>query len=855
MTPMMTQYLEVKNQYADHILFYRLGDFYEMFFEDAKLVSRELDLTLTGRDCGEAERAPMCGVPFHSAEGYIARLVEKGYRVAICEQVEDPATATGLVKREIVRIITPATILSGSSDSESVNNYLASLCVDENSAAFSVCDLKGSEVAVIALAGDTSAALQEKIVNELALYQPTELLVNQPLQKGVREYIERRGGCLVVDNLPGAFLPDPASFSVFDEVPSLEPLQERSVGALLYYLKRTQYRTPSNLHTVRVYSHAAFLELDATARRNLELTETMRNRERKGSLLWVLDKTVTAAGSRMMKRFLDAPLTDCRAIAKRQKIVAELVGDTILRSELRDRMSRLQDLERMTTRVLYGTANARDCKAIGDTLVAVPALYEIIVGAGGGMAEIAAQIAPLLSDLNAVGEHLVLAMDDNPPHTIREGGMFRVGYHEELDRLRTMMKESRSVLSSLESMEREQTGIKNLKISYNKVFGYYIEVTKSNLEQVPDRYIRKQTLVNCERYITQELKELESDILGAKEKSIALESQLFAELIEKLCAVSPLLQTAARLLAEVDVYASLAEVAVKNGYVCPEVDTSRVLDIRESRHPVVEQYLQGAFVPNHVRLDTENDRLAIITGPNMAGKSTYMRQVALIVIMAQIGSFVPAESARIGIVDRIFTRIGASDDLSAGHSTFMVEMSEVAYILKNATPASLILYDEIGRGTSTFDGMSIARAVLEYTAGKKLGAKTLFATHYHELSQLEDVIPGVRNYNISAKKRGDGVVFLRKILPGATDDSFGIEVASLAGLPAEVIRRAKNTLKELEKNDLSIAAVSEEDDNISFDALAGDQLLNELRGMDVNSMTPMEALSTLFEMVKRAQES
>ena len=861
MTPMMLQYLEVKKEYHDHILFYRLGDFYEMFFDDAKLASRELDLTLTGRDCGEVERAPMCGVPYHSAEGYIAKLVEKGYRVAICEQVEDAAAAVGLVKREVVRIITPATILEGSSGNESANNFLASLHMDGCKAAFAVCDMKGSEISTTLLEGSSPGDLQEKIINELALYQPTELLVSQPFAKGQRvgTYLENRGGCLVVDNLPEAFLSiSDSTFFLFDEVPSgLDPLQRGAVGAIVFYLEKTQYRSPTNLRRIHAYTHAAFLEMDASARRNLELCETMRDRERKGSLLWVLDKTMTTAGSRMMKRFLDAPLTNCRAIASRQKAVGELVNDTILRTELRQKLSRLQDLERLTTRVLYGTANGKDCKAIGDTLAAIPAIYQqLLTATGEGMAEISRQLSPLLPDIQTIARHLQDAMADNPPHTVREGGIFREGYQEDLDRFRSMMHESRTILSSMESMEREMTGIKNLKISFNKVFGYYMEVTKSYLDQVPDRYIRKQTLVNCERFITQELKELESDILGAKEKSVALEYQLFTELVEKLCAVSPTLQETAQVVSKLDVLAALAEVAVKNHYVCPEVDYSDVLDIKESRHPVVEQHLQEMFVPNDVLLDTDLNRLAIITGPNMAGKSTYMRQVALIVIMAQMGSFIPAATARIGIVDKIFTRIGASDDLSAGQSTFMVEMSEVAYILKNAARNSLIVYDEIGRGTSTFDGMSIARAVVEYTAGKKLGAKTLFATHYHELSQLEHVLPGVRNYNISAKKRGDSVVFLRKILPGATDDSYGIEVASLAGVPAEVIKKAKNTLKQLEKNDLTIAEIIEvEDENVSFLSLAGDEIIEKLKRMDLNTMTPLEAMSTLFELVKRAKEA
>ncbi|MBE6563963.1 MAG: DNA mismatch repair protein MutS [Ruminococcaceae bacterium] len=851
---MMTQYFEFKAQYPDHILFFRLGDFYEMFFDDAKVASKELELTLTGRDCGEKERAPMCGVPFHSADGYIARLVARGFKVAICEQTEDPASAVGLVKRDVVRIVTPGTVFEGVLLNEKENNYLCSLCLGEKTAALCFADISTGEVSATAVKGE---GIAQRLINELSLYSPRELLLNSPLSvsRDLEYYVKDRLRCLVNDSAEHRFGIEDASKLViryYGRLPDGENSVEltRAIGALLGYIEETQKTDITFNKKLNVYESDQYLSIDSNTRRNLEITETMRSKEKKGSLIWVLDHTKTSAGARLLRKWLEFPLVNDRQILSRQKAVTAFFEDYMLREETADLLKGVLDLERLMTKVNFGTATGKDLRAIANTLKLVPQVYEVLERCEEEeIADLCASL-DLLSDVSSL---IDTALVDEPPFSIREGGFIREGYHTEVDELRTIMTGGEDFKNQLEAKERLETGIKNLKIGYNRVFGYYIEVSKSNLSEVPPHYIRKQTLANGERYITQELKDLEATILGAKDKLCSLEYELFQELRSKVAAESERIQQTANALALLDVYISLADVAVKNHYVCPEVDYSDVIDIKEGRHPVVERFVSdGYFVSNDTLLDTNHNRLLLITGPNMAGKSTYMRQVAIITLMAQIGSFVPAKEARIGIVDRIFTRVGASDDLASGQSTFMLEMNEVAYILKNATRRSLIIYDEIGRGTSTFDGMSIAKAVAEYTLGKKIGAKTLFATHYHELTTLEEEQTGVVNYNIAAKKKGDDITFLRKIVRGRTDDSYGIEVANLAGIPTAVIRRAKEILAKIEAESAKPRVLEQEraEENISFDDLKKAEVIDKLKNTDVNLMTPMEALNFLFQIKK-----
>ena len=862
MTPMMEQYFQVKNQYQDYIVFYRLGDFYEMFFDDAKTVSRELELTLTGRDCGEAERAPMCGVPYHSAESYIGRLIAKGYKVAICEQTEDPALAKGLVTREVVRVITPGTLIETDLLSENKNNYLCAICFGEFSWGVCFADVSTAQIYATSFEGDN---LESRLINELGTYAPSEVITNMSENKvrQVADFVRDRLHAMISAGQPGRFEYEAALERVkaqFETHIPEDTLRDRplisAVGALLDYIAEMQKKDISYIKELNLYTQGQYLEMDVNTRRNLELCETMRTKEKRGSLLWVLDKTRTAPGARLLRKWLEHPLLNVGEISRRHSAVEELYNDYMLREEMSDLLSGVLDLERLITKIVYGSANAKDLRAVAATIKILPELKTLLESCKS------AELSRLFCEMDTLAD-LYVCIDEaivaDPPFSVREGGMIADGYHEEVDRLRSIMTNGKDYLEQMAEEEREKTGIRTLKVSYNKVFGYYIEVTKSLIDQVPERYIRKQTLSNCERYITQELKDLESTILGAADRICSYEYDLFQQIRAHIAENSARIQKAASLLATADVYLSLATVATRNQYVRPEVDTSDIIDIRDGRHPVVEQFVKDSyFVPNDVLLDTSANRLLLITGPNMAGKSTFMRQVALITLMAQIGSFVPAKEARIGIVDRIFTRVGASDDLASGQSTFMLEMNEVAYILQNATRRSLIIYDEVGRGTSTFDGMSIARAIAEYTHSRRIGAKTLFATHYHELTVMEQEFQGIVNYNVAAKKRGDNITFLRKIVRGSTDDSYGIEVAKLAGLPNEVIKRAKEVLASVEATARALqstppeeAVPTEQGDNISFEDCIREQVVDELKKIDLNTLSPYEAMSFLFDLQKR----
>lgn len=859
-TPMMAQYLSVKEKYKDSILFFRLGDFYEMFFDDAKLVSRELNLVLTGKDCGLEERAPMCGIPYHSSETYIGRLVNKGYKVVICEQTEDPAAAKGLVKRDVVRIVTPGTLIETDLLDEGKNNFLCTIAFDGDSAGLCFADVSTAEARGTVLFGDD---ISQRIINELAAYMPREVLINIPAENvpQLSEYISVRIGGMLDDRRIDYFDVTSASDLIFDrfgksagEMGAESTAAVSSFGAMLRYLEET-YRTQiPNIKNLKFYSEDQYLQMDASSRRNLELCETIRGREKRGTLLWVLDRTRTSMGARLLRRYIEKPLRNASAISARLDAVEQLCGDFMLRSEISETLAGVLDLERLMAKVAYGTANAKDLMAIGKTLSVIPYLKRLLAESGADELQ---RICNRLSPEQELFETLLRAVSENASALVREGGMIADGYSEEVDELRNIINNSKDYKTQMETRERERTGIKTLKIGYNRVFGYYIEVSKSYVSMVPENYIRKQTLTTGERYITDELKNMEATILGAVDKLNALEYEIFCGLRDMVSEKADIIAANADCFAVLDVYCSLASVAFDENYVRPEIEYSDVLEIHDGRHPVVEKFVQsGGFVPNDTVLDTDHNRLMLITGPNMAGKSTYMRQVALIAIMAQIGSFVPASSARIGIVDRLFTRVGASDDLASGTSTFMLEMNEVAYILKNATKRSLIIYDEIGRGTSTFDGMSIARAVAEYTAGKKLGARTLFATHYHELTALADEIPGVVNYSIAAKKKGDELIFLRRIVKGAADDSYGIEVAKLAGVPGEVIRRARVILGTLEKKSEAADRLfaddgqEEPDENVSFEDIGTEELRRRISELDMDMITPRDALELLYDLKK-----
>ena len=868
LSPMMRQYFEIKKQHPETLLFFRLGDFYELFYDDAKTASRELDLTLTGKDCGQAERAPMCGVPFHSYENYVARLVAKGYKVSICEQIENPAEAKGLVKRDVIRVITPGTVMESSMLDETKNNFISAVFLEGETAGVCFADISTGELHATTLRG-VPEKLEASLKNELSRFSPRELLINSDVVRltGLAPFLKEKLSVSLECLTDETFAPEVTEPMVLQQfqAESLDALQLAdktqivcAIGALLSYLKQTQRVGVERMNQIDLYNNGHFMHLDLNARRNLELFETLRNKEKKGSLLWVLDKTRTAMGKRLIRNWICQPLLNPAPITRRHDAVEELTENAILRDDLAGELQDIQDMERLMTRIVYGSANGRELRSLYTAATHLPMVTSILSEVHAPLLrELTSQI-DLLED---VKELIGSAIVEDPPFTIREGGIIRTGYHEELDRLKSDMNNGKSLIAQIEAAERERTGIPKLKVGYNRVFGYYIEVTNSYKEQVPEEYIRKQTLTNCERYITPELKELENRILGAHDKSIQLETQLFDEVRRTVAAQLDRVQRTAEALAQLDVLNAFAQVSVKQRYTRPLMNMSGKIILKESRHPVVEALLDGApFVPNDVLLDSSENRVAIITGPNMAGKSTYMRQVALIVIMAQIGCFVPAASAEIGIVDSVFTRVGASDDLASGQSTFMVEMSEVADILQNATSNSLLILDEIGRGTSTFDGMSIARAVLEYVANpKSLGAKALFATHYHELTELEDLMDGVKNYNIAVKKRGDDITFLRRIVRGGADDSFGIEVAKLAGVPNKIVSRAKQVLKELESgSDVSAPKggrkkAAEDSDQITFTPDNHVELIGRLKALDVNALTPIECMNMLFELSKLAK--
>lgn len=858
-TPMMRQYRELKDQHQDCILFFRLGDFYEMFDSDAKTASRELDLTLTTRDRtteNPEERIPMCGIPYHSSEAYIGRLIAKGYKVAICEQTEDPALAKGLVDRDVVRIVTPGTLIESSMLDEGRSNYICSVCIHLEDAAICFADLSTGEIGVTFFHGDHAGHL----LNELSSFSPAEAVLNDAAGRNalLTDFLKNKIDCLVqtaeerFDFMQAAiYINRQFGISSLDDLGiGNQPAAVCAVGGLLSYLIDTQKTDLSHINKLKVHANGQYMELDLQTFRNLELVASMRTMEKKGSLLWVLDKTKTPMGRRLIRAWLSHPLLQPAPIKRRLSAVNELFNETVIRSELIVTLREIGDVERLIGKIVYGSANCRDMKSLSSSLSYFPQLGNLLTEMKSSMLSELSQIDVLDDITELIKEQIV----DDPPFSIREGGVIREGVHEEVDYLRGLLKNSTGAMADIETHERERTG-KKLKVGYNKVFGYYIEIPRSMSETVPDDYIRKQTLTNCERFITQELKELETTLLTAKDRLAVLEYQIFIELREKIAREVNRIQAAAVAVASIDVVSSLAEVASKNNYCIPEVDLSGTIDIRDGRHPVVERMqTEVLFVPNDTYLDADKFRAAIITGPNMAGKSTYMRQTALIVLMAQIGSFVPAKSAHIGVVDRVFTRIGASDDLSAGKSTFMVEMTEVAEILKNATSKSLLILDEIGRGTSTYDGMAMARAVLEFCADKKrMGAKTLFATHYHELTVLEADIDGVKNYNISAKKRGDDIIFLRKIVPGGADDSYGIEVAGLAGVPDVVIRRAKAVLKTLESEGGSSMnhASSIPSDQISLLDMGGSEIAEILKKTDINTITPLEAMNLLFDLKKK----
>ena len=863
----MQQYFQVKKEYPGVILFFRLGDFYEMFFDDAKTAAGELDLVLTGRDCGLEERAPMCGVPFHSADSYIAKLVSRGYKVAICEQTEDPKAAKGIVKRDVIRVITPGTAIEGSILEDGVNNYLCSVCKRENETGICFADVSTGEFHITTVGRNNE---QEAIINSLSSYSPKELLLSPEAAEldEVVKFAEVRLSA-GIEKLEAERFDFDASTELILETMKREEISSLGIGhskaavcalgAVIWYLRETQktdsLEAPSE---VEFYDGNDFMALDISARRNLELTKSMMTGDKKHSLLWVIDKTKTAMGKRLLRQWLERPLISISLITKRQNSVGELFDNTMLRDTVRSSLGGVNDMERLMSRIAYSTANARELRTLCETVKKLPAVKGALSSCSAAMLKSVYSGIDLLEDVSALIDSSIV---DEPPFSLREGGIIRKGFNAEIDELTDIVNGGASVLAEIEAREKERTGIPKLRVSYNKVFGYFIEVTNSYKDLVPEDYIRKQTLTNCERYITSELKELEGKVLGAKERLTALEYEVFCSIRTQIGGEVERIQKTAKAIATLDCLASLAETAYVNNYCAPHITNDGIIDIKDGRHPVVETLLEGSvFVPNDTMLDTAENKCAIITGPNMAGKSTYMRQSALIVLLAQIGSFVPAKSANISVVDAIFTRVGASDDLASGQSTFMVEMNEVSSIIKNATKNSLIILDEIGRGTSTFDGMSIARAVLEYTV-KKLGAKTLFATHYHELTAMEGMLDGVKNYSIAVKKRGDDITFLRRIVRGGADQSFGIEVAKLAGIPNSVIKRAKSILKELEANKIEIEFKAEEDieeetEDIQYNFstnTAGD-ILEIIKATDINTLTPIEAMQTLYDLKKKAEE-
>ena len=871
LTPMMKQYMQTKEEYKDCILFYRLGDFYEMFFDDALTASKELEITLTGKNCGLEERAPMCGIPYHAVDSYLNRLVSKGYKVAICEQVEDPKTAKGIVKREVIRVVTPGTNLDTQGLDETKNNYIMCIVYMADRYGLSVADVTTGEYLV------TELDSQTKLMDELYKFMPSEIVCNEAFYMSGLDLDDLKNRLhMAIYSLEAWYFDDALCRETLQEhfkVASLEGIGLSDCecgmiasGALLKYLEETQKNSLSHMSRLTRYATGNYMVLDSATRRNLELVETLREKQKRGSLLWVLDKTKTAMGARTLRKYVEQPLIDKESIVKRLDAVAELKDNAICREEIREYLNPVYDLERLVGKITYQSANPRDLIAFQSSLSMLPSVKCILKDMESDLLkEIYEELDPLEELCDLVGR----AIQEEPPLAMKEGGIIKDGYNEEVDRLRKAKSEGKNWLADLETKEREKTGIKNLRIRYNKVFGYYLEVTNSFKDLVPDYYTRKQTLANAERYIIPELKELEDTILGAEDKLCALEYELYCEVRNTIAAELTRIQRTAKAVAKLDVIASLALVAERNNYVRPKINEKGVIDIRDGRHPVVEKMIPNdMFIANDTYLDDKKQRISIITGPNMAGKSTYMRQAALIVLMAQLGSFVPASSANIGLVDRIFTRVGASDDLASGQSTFMVEMNEVANILRNATSKSLLILDEIGRGTSTFDGLSIAWAVVEYISNSKLlGAKTLFATHYHELTELEGKISNVNNYCIAVKEIGDDIVFLRKIVKGGADKSYGIQVAKLAGVPDPVINRAKEIVEELVTADITgkvkdIAVQGSETkkktqkklDEVDltqfslFDTVKDDDVLNELKELDISHMTPMDAMNKLYQL-------
>lgn len=884
LTPMMKQYMDIKKNNKDSILFFRLGDFYEMFFDDAIIASRELEITLTGRECGQKEKAPMCGVPFHSADSYIAKLVSKGYKVAICEQVEDAQLAKGIVRRDVVRIVTPGTITDNKMLDEKDNNYLACVFLSEKGIGISYVDITTGELYTTEKRSHNISNLLNVLIDELAKIKPKEILINKYLSDtklltdiknkfnfSINEYHEwafdtKEGertikNHLKVLNLEGFGLGG-LEFSI------------NSTGALLLYLEETQKTSLNHINNITNYSIDNYMVLDINTRRNLEITETLRDKSKKGSLLWVLDKTSTAMGARMLKKWIEQPLLDKRLINERLESIESLINNLILMDDIKETFNEIYDIERLMGRVSYGSCNARDMIALKNSIKVLPKVKKLLNESGSNYLMKLSHSVDLLSD---IFELIEKSIADEPPISIKDGGIIKKGYNKKLDELISASTDGKSWLSKLENSEKARTGIKSLKIGFNKVFGYYIEITKSNLDLVPDNYIRKQTLSNSERYVTPELKEMEAKILGAEEKSTVLEYQIFNEIRNTIKEEIERIQNTANIISSVDALNSLAQVAYKNNYSKPQINDEGVIEIKNGRHPVVEMVLDGdMFIPNDTLLDKDDNRLNIITGPNMAGKSTYMRQVAIISLMAQIGSFVPADHANVSLVDRIFTRVGASDDLSQGQSTFMVEMNEVANILNNSTSNSLVILDEIGRGTSTYDGLSIAWAVIEYIGNKKrIGAKTLFSTHYHELTELEGSLDGVKNYKITVKEDGDDIIFLRKVIRGEADKSYGIEVAKLAGVPFEVISRAKSILSDLEKSDINSnknsqgglsvndevaldnntkSYISSEENQMDMFKLKKDEVIEMIKNIDLINITPLESMNILYELINKTKE-
>lgn len=862
-SPMMQRYLETKEEYKDCILFYRLGDFYEMFFEDAITASRELELTLTGKDCGQEERAPMCGIPHHAAEIYVSRLINKGYKVAICEQLEDPKTTKGIVKRGVIRVVTPGTLVESNMLEERKNNYIMSIYKTGIYFGISICDISTGEFYSAEIKDNNNFPI---LLDEIARYTPSELVINSMMANCLDEMnkIKERFENVYITKFNDKFFSEELNnvnlrFNVVDNNErKIENLAEKklalsSINALVQYIEDTQKTSLDHINKITIYNLSKYMALDINARRNLEITEKMRDKSKKGTLLWVLDKTSTSMGGRLLRRWLNDPLVDVDEINRRLNAVKELKDDIILRGEVIENLKKVYDIERLAGKMAYGNANARDMVTLKNSLFKLPEVKQILKNCKSDLLK---GLYEKLDELQDIYQLIEKSIVEDPPMTIKDGGIIKLGYDEEIDKLKTAQTEGKTWLVQLEAEEKEKTGIKNLKIGFNKVFGYFIEVTKSYLDQVPDRFIRKQTLTNAERYITEDLKNLENQILGAEEKVINLEYNAFVEIREEISKNVTRLQTTSEVISSLDVLTSFAQVAEDFNYCMPEVDSSGTIDIKNGRHPVIEKILgEGVFVENDTFLDKGDNRLSIITGPNMAGKSTYMRQVALITLMAQCGSFVPAESANIGVVDKIFTRVGASDDLSMGQSTFMVEMMEVATILKEATPNSLVILDEIGRGTSTYDGLSIAWAVAEYIADKqKCGAKTLFATHYHELTELENKIEGIKNYSIAVKEKGEDIIFLRKIVRGGTDESYGIHVARLAGVPKVVTQKANEILRSLEKKNI-LTGKKQDKKQVEgqFDMynykLA--EIAHEIDKVNLNELTPIDALNTLVRIKEK----